>query len=98
LTPGTTDAAGTPGAVAPAAGADVDSVGLPSTLPGAVPGTLPTTNLGAPTNGAAPVGFALPAKPSLAPDGFKDGYRYLLLAAALALGGLVVIVRNRPVA
>jgi hypothetical protein len=90
-------AGGTPSTVDPAA-AGVDGVGLPSTLPGTVPGALPTTNLGGTSNSAAPVGFTLPAKPSLAPNGFKDGYRYMLLAAALAIGGLVVLIRNRPVA
>ena len=99
LTPTATDGAAVPGVAGAGTGADLagattDFGALPSTT-----GTIPTVGLGstgAPAV-AAPVGFTL-TKPSLAPDQFKDGYRFLLLAAALGVAGLVTIIRKRPIA
>ena len=100
LTPSATDGAAVPGTdTAATPGTDLAGVtdlgALPSTA-----GTIPTVGLGvagAPAAVAAPVGFTL-TRPSLAPDQFKDGYRFLLLAAVLAIAGLVTIIRKRPIA
>ena len=103
LTPFATDGAAAPGTttgtdLAGAAGtADLAGATALGALPGTA-GTIPTVGLGvAAPAAAAPVGFTL-TKPSLAPDQFKDGYRYLLLAAALVMAGLVTIIRKRPIA
>lgn len=96
LTPSATDTAGLPGADV-GTGTDLAGVTDLGALPSTV-GTIPTVGFGAAAPAAAaPVGFTL-TKPSLAPDQFKDGYRFLLLAAALGIAGLVIIIRNRPIA
>jgi hypothetical protein len=38
----------------------------------------------------------LPQRAGLAPAQFRDGYRYLLLVALLAVIGLAVLLRKRP--
>ncbi|MBA3744462.1 hypothetical protein [Sporichthya sp.] len=98
LTPTTTDSAAVPGATVPGAtGTDLAGTADLGALPSTV-GTIPTVGLGAAAPAAAvPVGFTL-TRPSLAPDQFKDGYRFLLLAAALGVAGLVTIIRKRPIA
>lgn len=92
LTPVTTDG------VAPGAATGTDLAGV--TDLGAIPstaGTIPTVALGgAAPAAAAPVGFTL-TKESLAPGQFQDGYRFLLLAAALGVAGLITIVRKSPI-
>lgn len=96
LTPGTTDAGAVPGVTTD--GTDAAGITDLGSLPSTV-GTIPTVGLsaGSATGGAAPAGFVL-TKPSLAPDQFKDGYRFLLLAAALGVAGLIIIIRKRPIA
>ncbi len=93
LTPIGTDTSAVPGATGTDLAGTTDLGALPSTV-----GTLPTVGLsaGAPA-AAAPVGFTL-TKESLAPGQFQDAYRYLLLAAALGVAGLVTIIRKRPIA
>ncbi|WP_019875165.1 hypothetical protein [Sporichthya polymorpha] len=94
-------AAGTDGSALPgvdtATGADLPATADLGALP-ATAGALPTVGINAAAPAAAaPVGFTL-TRPSLAPDQFKDGYRYLLLAAALGIAGLLAILRKRPIA
>jgi hypothetical protein len=60
------------------------------------PAVAPTVNLGVVSDGTEPLAFTPPYRPSLAPQGVKDGYRYVLLVGALGLAGLVVIFRKRP--
>ncbi|HUR02917.1 MAG TPA: hypothetical protein VM347_10280 [Nonomuraea sp.] len=96
LTPGATDAGAVPGATT---GTGTDLAGV--TDLGAIPstaGTIPTVALGgaAAPAAAAPVGFTL-TKESLAPGQFQDGYRFLLLAAALGIAGVITIVRKSPI-
>jgi hypothetical protein len=94
LTPSTTDGAAVPGATT---GTDLAAAAPLGALP-TTAGAIPTVGIGAAAPAAAaPVGFTL-TKESLAPGQFKDGYRYLLLAAALGVAGLVIIVRKRPIA
>lgn len=96
--PTTTDGAAVPGTDTAATGSDLAGVTDLGAVPSTVGGTIPTVGLGAAAPAAAaPVGFTL-TKPSLAPDQFKDGYRFLLLAAALGIAGLVTIIRKRPIA
>jgi hypothetical protein len=92
---------GTPAAVPVAVGAPAVSSEPPATAVlgvGPAPAVVPTVNLGVASDTAEATGFTQPYRPSLAPQGVKDGYRYLLLVGALGLSGLVVLIRKRPIA
>lgn len=91
LTPSATDA-GVPAGTGTDLAGVTDLGALPSTA-----GTIPTVSLSSGSASAvAPAGFTL-TKESLAPGQFQDAYRYLLLAAALGVAGLVTIIRKRPI-
>ncbi|HUR75544.1 MAG TPA: hypothetical protein VMZ00_14780 [Sporichthya sp.] len=92
-TPAGIDSAGSPAAAIPSTGATgVDGIATAPLAPGVLPGLAPVAV------GAAPgqVAFALPTRvANPLPKQMADSYRFVLIAALMAIGGIFFLAKNR---
>jgi hypothetical protein len=94
---GSPPAAAAPAAAPPASSVDSTPELAAASPPAEVPAPLlPTGDVPVGTFQAETVGFAPPRRASVAPQQFRDGYRFVLLGALAAFVGLTVVVRKRP--